>query len=951
MTMDRTRWQRISAELDALLELDPAARAQRLDALRAEDPAFADEIERLLAHEETRDHRIDTPLVTAPPGPREGERVGPYRLEALLGEGGMGQVWQAERADGMYARRVALKLLRPGLADPTLRLRFSRERDILARLAHPHIARLLDAGISENGQPYLALEFVEGHGILAYAREQALDTRQRIALFRQVCDAVSHAHANLIVHRDLKPSNILVSADGEVHLLDFGIAKLLDDPQEPIEHTRTGLRPFTLHYAAPEQVRGEPVSTKTDVYSLGVVLYELLTGQKPYRLKRESSAQWEDAILAAEPQRPSLSVVRDDEGGSFAQRRRTARELSGDLDNIVMKALSKSPEQRYSSAEALSSDLERYLDGLPVLARGQSFFYRTRKFVRRQLWPIVTGLGITALLLIFLGVALWQRQEAIRETARAAALQAFTVGLFENADAAQKGKPVDVATLLDAAEARGERELGLQPRAHAELLGTIARIRLAMGQYPRAADVLERQRKLVDKLPDAPASLRLESASQRGRVQRLLGDPDACRRTLEPLLGLASTQQTQLPAHVAEFDSQLARCRRGIGDRDGAQRLFEQSLALRKSALGDDIGVVENLTDLAALSVDAGNYPDALARFQGALAQLHKIAGNRHPLGIDILRSIGTTQRAMGDVDDAARSIGQALELSESLQGPEHPVTLALREAAAQSAEDLSQWNEAQSQWQQLNTSLQRSSNVSVDLADSWLGLGRDAYELGELERARTSLQRAIRLSANLHRGDIQFAALLLEARLYAERGDVAGARRLIDAAQKLLDEGMPRGGDAQLSLAAVAGHVELAANTPQDAVTLLQPLVAHASPKPSEAQALLISAQARMAKDPAEIDRLRDQLDVAGKVADAPATRVLSLRFRLYAADAQCRGNPALGKQRYDALMPAIGSAQPEGGALSREAVALRDECEHRQPPAPSSRRGQSSRANGSGH
>ena len=948
--MDRTRWQRISAELDALLDLDPVARALRLDALRDEDAAFADEIERLLAHEATHDHPIDTPLVTAPPGPREGERIGPYRLDALLGEGGMGQVWQAERADGLYARRVALKLLRPGLADPTLRLRFSRERDILARLAHPHIARLLDAGISENGQPYLALEFVEGRGILAYARDQALDTRQRIALFRQVCDAVSHAHANLIVHRDLKPSNILVSASGEVHLLDFGIAKLLDDPQEPIEHTRTGLRPFTLHYAAPEQVRGEPVTTKTDVYSLGVVLYELLTGQKPYRLKRESSAQWEDAILAAEPQRPSLSVARD-EGETPAHRRRTSRELSGDLDNIVMKALSKQPDQRYPSVEALSSDLERYLDGLPVLARGQGFFYRTRKFARRQLWPIVTGLGIALLLLVLLGVALWQRKEAIREAARAQALQAFTVGLFENADAAQKGKPVDVATLLDAAEARGERELGLQPRAHAELLGTIARIRLALGQYPRAADVLERQRKLVASLPDAPASLQLEAASQRGRVQRLLGDPAACRSTLEPLLGLASTQQTQLPAHVAEFDSQLARCRRGVGDREGAQRLFEQSLALRKSALGDDIGVVENLTDLAALSVDAGNYPDALSRFQGALAQLRKIAGDRHPLSIDILRSIGTTQRAMGDVDGAARSFDQALTLAESLQGPDHPVTLALRSAAALSAEDLSQWNEAQEQWQALNASAQKQDAPAGDLARNWLGLGRDAYELGDLDRARSALQRAIRLGANPRRGDVQFPALLLEARVYSERGDTVTARRLIDVAQKILDDDGVHGSDAAVLFATTSAHIDLAADAPQDAIDSLQPLVARASLKPSEAQALLLSAQARLNKDPTELERLRDQLDVAGKVADTPASRVLSLRFRLYAADAQCRANPMLGRQRYDALMPAIGSTQPEGGSLSREAVLLRDDCAHRTPPPAPGRRNQPSRANGSGH
>ena len=435
--MERTRWHRLSTALDALLDLDADARITRLAEIEAEDADFARDLRNLLAQENTEDTLLDSPLVTAPPGPREGEQVGPYRLQTLLGEGGMGQVWVAERADGLYERRVALKLLRPGLADPNLRLRFTRERQILARLGHPHIARLLDAGISASGQPYLALEEVQGEGILEYCRKRGLGLRPRLKLFQQVCEAVTHAHANLVVHRDLKPSNILVTQEGQVRLLDFGIAKLLDGNEaDPPEATRTGVRSFTLHYAAPEQIRGEPVTTQTDVYSLGVVMYELLTGSKPYRLKRETSAQWEEAILSAEAVKPSQAVLQPERTDA----RRISRTLSGDLDNIILKALAKQPANRYTSVEALSADLNRYQEGLPVKARPQSFGYRARKFLARHRMPILGGLGLAAVLFTLLGVAMWQRSEAVRETARAQAMQSFMVGLFENADAAQKGR-------------------------------------------------------------------------------------------------------------------------------------------------------------------------------------------------------------------------------------------------------------------------------------------------------------------------------------------------------------------------------------------------------------------------------------------------------------------------------------------------------------------------------
>ncbi|MEO6103191.1 MAG: serine/threonine-protein kinase, partial [Pseudoxanthomonas sp.] len=301
------RWATLSPLLDELLELTGRPRAERLADIEASDPSLAGELKQLMALEAERPDFMSQPVVnaslfTAQPG----QEIGPYRLVSPIGEGGMGQVWLAVRADGLYERRVALKLLRPGLGDVGLHARFTRERQILARLGHAHIARLLDAGISEDGQPYLALDYVRGDPITDYATKRNLDLRARLQLFAQVCAAVSHAHANLVVHRDLKPSNILVTSAGEVCLLDFGIAKLLDQDQSPAaEITRTGSRAFTLHYAAPEQLRGEVITTMTDVYALGVVLYELLTDTKPYRLKRQSDAEWEEAILVADPLRPS----------------------------------------------------------------------------------------------------------------------------------------------------------------------------------------------------------------------------------------------------------------------------------------------------------------------------------------------------------------------------------------------------------------------------------------------------------------------------------------------------------------------------------------------------------------------------------------------------------------------------------------------------------------------
>ena len=526
--MDAERWQRLSPLLDALIDLEPDARASRLAELRAEDASLADELERLLALEEEHQDFLSEPVVAPPPMAKPDTLIGPYRLDRLLGEGGMGQVWLARRADGLYQRRVALKLLRPGLADPNLRQRFTRERQILARLGHPHIARLLDAGISTDNQPYLALEYVEGEPITDWCRVRDLGTEARLKLFLQVCEAVSHAHANLIVHRDLKPSNIMVTALDEVRLLDFGIAKLLDGPEPGRDNTRTEVRAFTLHYAAPEQIRGEPVTTMTDVYALGVVLYELLAETKPYKLKRQSDAEWEEAILLSDPAKPSANLLREadsDPSRTLALRRR-AREISGDLDNIVLKALSKRPEHRYPSVEAMALDLNRYLEGKPVLARPQSVAYRGRKFVQRHRWALATTALVLLVMATALGLVAWQAQQAVREAARAQALQDFVTGLFEQAGGNAGPGPLDVRQLLDAGEQRGNRELARQPLSRAELFGVIARLRIGLGDYPQALRLLRQQNALLANLPEAPDSLRLSAVSDFGRTLRLLGNAD-----------------------------------------------------------------------------------------------------------------------------------------------------------------------------------------------------------------------------------------------------------------------------------------------------------------------------------------------------------------------------------------------------------------------------------------
>ena len=474
-------WMRLNRLLELGLDLDKEERAAWLAGLGSEPPRLREALTALLARSDAAAEpddsrppaalaRVAADALAALQSDRPGQMIGPWRLDRLLAEGGMGSVWLAERADGLMRRTAALKLPRSEWIDRGLSERIARERAILARLQHPNIAVLYDAGVSAEGRPYLALEYVQGQPIDAYCRAQHLELKDLLRLFLPVVRAVSYAHSRLVIHRDIKPGNILVTVDGQPMLLDFGVSKLIEGENTAAEQTaltQLAGRPLTLPYAAPEQLRGSPLTVAVDVYALGVVLFELTTGTRLYRSTTPYALEQE--ILAGDVRRPSDAT----------SDRQRARELHGDLDAIILNALKRQPEERYASATALADDLERYLGGQPVEARPYSRAYRLRKLIIRNRLPVAAAVSIVIAVGIGAGLALWQANVAREQAAEATALNTFVFSLIKTADpnASQQAKRADLATLA-AIEERVDREFLGSP---AQLL----RLRVTLGDAYR----------------------------------------------------------------------------------------------------------------------------------------------------------------------------------------------------------------------------------------------------------------------------------------------------------------------------------------------------------------------------------------------------------------------------------------------------------------------------------
>ena len=943
--MDAERWQRLSPLLDALLDLQPGARAEELERLRAADPPLAAELEALLAGVDQEAEFLHDPLPGIHPCSRQGSRLGPYRLERLLGEGGMGQVWLAERADGLYQRQLALKLLRPGYADPNLRLRFSREREILARLQHPHIARLLDAGVGEGDQPYLVLEYVEGVALTDYCRQHALSVDERLRLFVQVCEAVSYAHANLIVHRDLKPSNMLVTASRQVQLLDFGIATLLDHEGADPGHARTEVRAFTLHYAAPEQVRGEPVSTLTDVYSLGVVLYELLAGDKPYRLRRQSDAEWERAILEVSPPRPSVAVQRLAEAGHLepAQARRLARRLRGDLDRIALKALAKDPSQRYGSVEAIARDIQRHRHGRPIEARPPSIGYRLQKYAQRHRLGLVLGSLALLVLLASLGLALRQAQEARREAARAQAMQRLVLGLFDQAGAARQPGDPALRELLAAGARRGQAELKAQPRAHAELLGVLSRLYVGIGDYPQALAQSEAQHRLLQADPDAPAGLRLDAASQHGRVLRLLSRSRDCVARMQPLAAPALHLQAQARQQAADFYLQYGHCRRMLGEPIAARQWFERALDLRRDLAGDDAGVAEAMIELAMLESDAARTSAAIAQFMAARDLVLARLGQRHPLLVDIRRNLAALELDRGQAGDAEASLQPALELALDLHGPLHPATLAVRRQLGLAWLQQGRLDQAERELRAQHESTANAlGQYHRETAQSLDALGRLALERGDTAAALAQLRQAVaiwRQPDGHHLLDRGLADLALAQ---AAHGDARGARATLEDAHRLRAARLGSSHPALGELDRQIGELLLDQGQAQDARPWLErgaqlTRLGYGADDPRSLRAELALARLPPGNAAAGEGRAGEEQAsalqrFAGRLPPGEAMAALRWQAQAWAAHADCQaGHVAAGTRQLQDLQAQLQLARPQGGRLPRLVAGLAADCGRR--------------------
>ncbi|MFQ5626538.1 MAG: protein kinase, partial [Methyloligellaceae bacterium] len=593
-----------------------------------------------------------------------GKKVGAYRIVREVGSGGMGVVFLAERAEGEFEQHVAIKLIKHGLDSREILERFQSERQILARLQHANIARLLDGGVTPDGQPYFAMEYVDGLPIDAYCDRHKLSIPKRLHLFQIICSAVHHAHQNLLIHRDLKPGNILVTEDSEVKLLDFGIAKVLSGetsgkaPQATL--TLAGERMMTPEYASPEQVRGETVSTATDVYSLGVILYELLTGQRPYRLKTHSPAEIERTICTTEPEKPSTAIGKvkatgksreepdtDPETVSVlrsTQPDRLRKTLAGDLDNICLMALQKEPQRRYASVEQLREDLSRYLTGQPVRARADTFAYRAQKFIHRHKGAFAATLSAALLmvaLVTFYTMRLAQERDRARlEAQKAEQVAAFLSGLFAVSDPGQsKGETITARELLETGAQRIEKELADQPEVQASMMGVIDEVYRSLGLYEAAQLQLQRAVQIQERT-HGPAAARFALAV----LHHEAFDHQAAREALTPALAIWQKHPRASSAAIIEGQHLLAQINYLEGKYETADSIYRAILPGGEPVSAMQAGI---LRDYGALQREMGHFAEAEMLYRRTLAAARVSHSEMHPEIATDLHNLGDALRKM----------------------------------------------------------------------------------------------------------------------------------------------------------------------------------------------------------------------------------------------------------------------------------------------------------------
>jgi serine/threonine-protein kinase len=850
----RDRWRELEPLLDELLDLENDARQSRLHELRDQDAELAGELAALLEAEEDATSMFDAPL--EPPtvagvgelrraDRRLGSTVAGYTLIRRLGEGGMATVYLAEKPDAEFDHRVAIKLLKTDAPGDALMMRFQDEQRILAALNHSNIARFFDGGLTDDGQPYIVMEWIDGTPIDRYCDRHRLGLEARLELFETVCRAVEHAHHNLIVHRDLKPSNILVTDAGVVKLLDFGVAKLLD-PEVDSNHgpgTLTSMygAPMTPEYAAPEQFSGGAITTAADVWALGIVLYGLLTGTRPFETRAQLPHQIAATVLGTEPLRPSTAVQKPRRSESDAEPdpellaearsstpNRLAQRLRGDLDTIVLTALRKEPQRRYGSVEQLREDINRHRRHLPINARTESWPYLASRFLRRNWGRVAATAGVFLLLVGALTVALTERHQARREAAIAERVSDFMVELFRTSDPkyGREGS-VTAADLLEEGARRVDSELGNEPELHARMLMVIGDSFIALGEADRAFDLLRQAeavwRRTLGPTGDETLAARCTIASIHG----LQGNLDRAEAIYAELLeishrheiapevaatisndyGLLMVERGEPEKAVALYEEALGHHRRNgslesqdairtrnnlamafrlMGRNDEAEAGLREVLSMQRAMYDEPHPDIANtINNLAAARRRQGDLGDAERLYRAALEQRREIYGDIHPDVAQSINNIGSILYYRDDIDGAADHFEQAYEVWREFFGGDHPRVAdgltnlgALRRRQGRLDEAVELHRRAADMQARLHGPTNRLHGVALYRLGSSLSAQSDWTEARRaLQQAHTILTTEL---GEAHPRTVAANVALAEA--HAASGSVVNARALLEA-------------------------------------------------------------------------------------------------------------------------------------------------------------------------
>ncbi|MCP4897249.1 MAG: tetratricopeptide repeat protein, partial [bacterium] len=760
-----------------------------------------------------------------------GSLIGPYRIEKVIGSGGMGVVYLASRADDEYERQVAIKLLHTGQPQDELVRRFRNERQILAALEHPNIAGLLDGGTAPDGRPYLVMEYVEGLPVDRYCDKHQLSLRERLVLFRKICAAVAFAHRSLIVHRDLKPSNILVSDEGEPKLLDFGIAKLLDPAaiSDGGETTRTGMRIMSPNFASPEQIRSRPITTASDVYSLGVVLYQLLTGDLPRRFEDFSLAAIEREF-EREPTAPSSALT------ECSDAPRLRRQLAGDVDAIVLKALREEPSQRYGSVEHLAADLRRHLDGLPVRARRGTFAYRAGKLLRRRKFGLAVTALVVGLAVSFTLSTVAQQRRTVHERDRAERIAEFMVSIFEQSSPQSGDSNVSIREVLESGAERIEEEFAEFPNTQADLFHTVGLVYEELCMYRDALPLLRKEVALRESLSATHSPELSQALNTLSNALIELGEREEAKGLLERAIVLSEGKSDE---HRAEFIYSLRLLGRYYSwnsEPESAAANFRRALEVSELALGPDapevaevlietgsaqsalgeyqeaeknllraIEILENETeqhqptlsaaigDLGLLYFEMGKLAKAAENFQRSI-EIYERIGDMNDPGIGVvLNNLALVQANRGKIEESNALYRRSLEVK--LRGYEEtsPTVLATRHNLAFGLYDLGELEEAREQWQAvlagcrqvLAPDSSRTATVLKSLAQVNHFLGHDRIAQQEISESNEILEMAL---DDDHR--VVLSGLSTEAQIRYGNGDLSGAERLLrEATSRWIDQ------------------------------------------------------------------------------------------------------------------------------------------------------------------